>query len=210
MPVVQEAFFVPDDIATGIATGIYRRIGGVVRYASGPNKGQIVKHLDPVEVKVAEKAQGLGVKALQFVQHHKKGTVVAVSIAGVIGISAFTYNWAKKREPRAVTEFRAALRVYIEAIRHGSMDIHKIDALMAALEELKKHKDYKKISIQLSTEDLETLVGRIYDYTVKLAKDNGIELTEGELDRKEMEESSTIIDLQKYLKAQKKIFESAA
>ena len=25
MPVVQEAFFIPDDIATGLATGLYRR-----------------------------------------------------------------------------------------------------------------------------------------------------------------------------------------
>lgn len=45
MPVVQDSFFIPDDIATELATGLYRRIGSVVRYAVGPNKGQIVKHL---------------------------------------------------------------------------------------------------------------------------------------------------------------------
>lgn len=72
MPVVQDAFFIPDDIATGLATGLYRRIGSVVRYAVGPNKGQIVKHLKPIDLKAAEEAQGLGVKALQFVKQHKK------------------------------------------------------------------------------------------------------------------------------------------
>lgn len=48
MAIAQDAFFIPDDIATGLATGLYRRIGSVVRYAVGPNKGQIVKHLQPL------------------------------------------------------------------------------------------------------------------------------------------------------------------
>lgn len=29
MAVVQDAFFIPDDIATGLATGLYRRIGSI-------------------------------------------------------------------------------------------------------------------------------------------------------------------------------------
>ena len=41
MTVVQDAFYIPDDIATGLATGLYRRIGSVVRYAIGPNKGKL-------------------------------------------------------------------------------------------------------------------------------------------------------------------------
>lgn len=86
------------------------------------------------------------------------------------------------------------------------MDVHKINDLMNALENLKKHKDYEKIYIQLTAEDLEILVGRIYDYTIKLAADNSVELTDDELQRK----NGVIIDLQSYLKAQKRIFESAA
>lgn len=62
------------------------------------------------------------------------------------------------------------------------MDIDKINGLMKALDALKKHKDYEKISIQLSAEDLEVLVSRIYDYTVKLATDNAVELSDDELD----------------------------
>ena len=47
MAIAQDTFFIPDDIATGLATGLYRRIGSVARRAVGPNKGQIVKHLQP-------------------------------------------------------------------------------------------------------------------------------------------------------------------
>lgn len=210
MPVVQDAFYIPDDIATGLATGLYRRIGSVVRYAVGPNKGQIVKHLKPIDLKVAEEAQGIGVKALQFVKKHKKGTIITVAAAAVVGTGAFVYSKVKNHEPKVVTEFRTALRVYIDAIREGNMDIDIINNTMDALEELKQHKNYEKISIQLATEDLEVLVGRIYEYTIKLAKDNDVELLEDELRTSHAKTVGTIINLQNYLKAQKKIFEATA
>lgn len=79
---------------------------------------------------------------------------------------------------------------------------------MMALEELKKNKDYKKISIQLTTEELEILVGRIYEYTVKLAKDNASDLTEDELHISD--KGNAIVNLQTYLKAQKRIFDTVA
>ena len=72
MAIAQDAYFIPDDIATGLATGIYRRIGSVVRWATGPNKGQIVKHFKPIDLPAAEQVQGVGAKALQFVKQHKK------------------------------------------------------------------------------------------------------------------------------------------
>lgn len=181
-----------------------------MRYAVGPNKGQIVKHLKPIDLKVAEEAQGIGVKALQFVKEHKKGTIITVVAAAVVGTGAFIYSKVKNHEPKVVTEFRTALRVYIDAIREGNMDIDIINNTMDALEELKQHKNYEKISIQLATEDLEVLVGRIYEYTIKLAKDNDVELPEDELRTSHAKTVGTIINLQNYLKAQKRIFEATA
>lgn len=210
MAIAQDAFFIPDDIATGLATGLYRRIGSVVRYAIGPNKGQIVKHLQPIDLKAAEQAQGLGAKAIQFVANHKKEVGIAAIGVAIVGAGVWGYTAWKNHEPKALTEFRAALKVYIEAIRTGDMNVEKIDALMVALEDLKKHKNYDKISIQLTTEELEVLVGRIYDYTIKLAKDNNVELTDDELRTSRAKNTDTIINLQNYLKAQKRIFEEAA
>ncbi|MCI8527663.1 MAG: hypothetical protein HFH82_00675 [Lachnospiraceae bacterium] len=202
MAIAQDAFYIPDDIAIGLATGLYRRIGSVVRYAVGPNKGQIVKNLQPIDLKAAEQAQGLGAKAIQFVANHKKEVgIAAIGVAIVWGYTAW-----KNHEPKVLTEFRAALKVYIETIRTGNMSVEKIDNLMVALEELKKHKNYDKIIIQLITEELEVLVGRIYDYTIKLAEDNAVELSDDELNL----DNSAIINLQFYLKAQKRIFEAAA
>lgn len=42
MAIVQDAYNLTDDILMKILTGEYRRIGSVIRYATGPNKGQIV------------------------------------------------------------------------------------------------------------------------------------------------------------------------
>lgn len=206
MAIAQDAFYIPDDITTGLAIGLYRRIGSVVRYAVGPNKGRIVKHLEPIDLKAADQARGLSTKALQFVQQHKKGVGIVAVGAVVVGVGVWGYNKWKNHEPKVLTEFRMALKTYIDAIRRGNMDIDKINSLTKSLDTLKMHKDYEKICIQLSAEELDVLVCRIYDYTIKLAADNAVELSDDELNLN----SSVIINLQSYLKAQKRIFETAA
>lgn len=206
MAIVQEAFDIPADIMTKILTGEYRRIGGIVRYAVGPKKGQIVKHLDPVDLKAAEQAKGIGAQVMQFAKNNKKGLIIGGVIAGAVAAGGFIYYKVKTHEPAVVTKFRSALRTYISEIRKGNLELETINSLMAALDDLKKHKDYEKFKITLSTEDLDTLVNRIYEYTLRLAANNKIELTEEERSRSD----NTILNLQNYLKTQKRIFEEAA
>lgn len=206
MAVVQEAFDIPADIMTKLLTGEYRRIGGIVRYAVGPKKGQIVKHLKPVELKAAEEAQGIGMKALQLANNKKKGLIVGGAIAGAAVVGGLVYHKVKTWEPAVVTAFRTALRAYIEEIRKGGLELETIDRLMASLDELKKHKDCEKFKIKLSTEDLDVLVGRIYEYTVRLAANNNVELTEQERSKTD----SPILNLQNYLRTQRRIFQEAA
>ena len=210
MEIVQDVYDIPTDIVTKLATGEYRRIGSVIRYAVGPNKGQIVKHLKPVDLEKAEQVQGIGVKALQFIKQHKKGTIITATGAVAISIGVWAFNKIKNKESKVVTEFRATLKVYIEAIRKGNMDLDKINDLTEALERLKKHKDYEKINIQLTTDELEVFVNRIYEYTVKLANDNKFELAQEELHIANEKKTDVIINLQTYLKAQKRIFEASA
>lgn len=60
--------------------------------------------------------------------------------------------------------------------------------------------------LEMTTEELNVLVNRIYEYTIKFASDNSVELTDDELTFSD----NTILNLQKYFKAQKHIFEVAA
>ena len=102
MAIAQDAYFIPDDIATGLATGIYRKIGSVVRWATGPNKGQIVKHLKPIDLPAAEQVQGVGAKALQFVKQHKKGTIIVVASAVAVGAGACLQKTVFPLQPHSV------------------------------------------------------------------------------------------------------------
>lgn len=206
MAIVQEAFDIPADIMTKILTGEYRRTGGIVRYAVGPKKGQIVKHLDPVDLKAAEQAKDIGVQVMKFAKNNKKGLIIGSVIAGAAAAGGFIYYKVKTHEPAVVTKFRTALRTYIAEIRKGNLELYTIDLLMAALEDLKQHKDYEKFKITFSTEDLDTLVNQIYEYTLKLAANNKVELTEEEL----IGSNISLLNLQKCLITQKRIFEVAA
>lgn len=206
MAVVTEAFDIPMDIMTKLATGEYRRLGGVVRVAIGPNKGQIVKHLDPVKVESALQAQKLSTKVLEFSKRNKKTLVVGAAIVGTITAASFTYQKIKSREPEVVKRFHVALRKYIRDIRNGELCIKSINCLMDALDDLKQNKNYEKLKIELTTEELNVLVSRICEYTIKLANDNAVKLTDEELSTSD----NSILNLQKYLKAQRRIFEMAA
>lgn len=206
MAVVQEAFDIPADIMTGLLTGEYRRLGGVVRWAVGPNKGQIVKHLDPIEMKEAEAAKGVLAKGVELIRANPKAAIAVGTVTLVAGGGAIAYKKLKNREPSVLKEFRIALREYLDAIRIGSLDIDVIDNMSEALQALKQHKNYEKFSIQLTAEDIETLVNKIQDYTIKLATDNDFELEDIEADKSD----DAIINLETYLNVQRQVFETAA
>ena len=98
------------------------------------------------------------------------------------------------------------MKIYLDAIRTGSLDVDVIDNMAEALYALKQHKNYEKFSIQLTAEDIETLVNKIQDYTVKLAADNDIVLEDIEAEKSD----DAIINLETYLNVQKRVFEEAA
>ncbi|WP_295253638.1 hypothetical protein [uncultured Catenibacterium sp.] len=206
MAVVTESFDIPMDIMTKLATGEYRRIGGVVRVAIGPNKGRIVKHLEPVKMEQADQIQKVGSKIMQVAKNRKKELIIGALVTGAITVGGVVYHKIKSREPEVVQNYHAALRDYIDDVRSGKLSMESINRLMDSLEELKQNKNYEKIKIELTTEELNVLVNRIYEYTIKLAKDNSVDLADDELSYSD----NILLNLQKYLLAQKHIFELAA
>ncbi|MBN2931018.1 MAG: hypothetical protein JTJ30_03380 [Catenibacterium mitsuokai] len=206
MAVVTESFDIPMDIMTKLATGEYRRIGGVVRVAIGPNKGRIVKHLEPVKMEQADQIQKVGSKIMQIAKNRKKELIIGALVTGAITVGGVVYHKIKSREPEVVQNYHAALRDYIDDVRSGKLSMESINCLMDSLEELKQNNNYEKIKIELTTEELSVLVNRIYEYTIKLAKDNSVDLADDELSSSD----NILLNLQKYLLAQKHIFELAA
>lgn len=210
MAIVQDTFDIPDDIMNGLTTGMLQRCGGVVRQAAGTHGGgQIVAHLKPLDLQSSEETMGSGKAVLQAISQHPKGVIAGAIGIIVIGASAAYYKFRKKKS-KAVDEFNTALRQYIEAIRKGSMSTECINNLLEKLEKLKKQKNYKKINIQLTADEMGALVERIYRYTIKLAQDNDVELDANGLAAKDTHDGNIIYNLENYLRAQKRIFAEAA
>ena len=206
MPIIQEAFDIPNDIMTKLLTGEYRRIGGIIRYATGPNKGQIVKHLEPIDLKPAQQVQSIGAKVIQFAKRNKKVLIVSGVAVAAVTVGSFVYCKVKNRKPEVVTTFRSELKTYIEEVRTGTLKLSSIENLLSALEAVKSHKDSSNIIIELSTEELDVLVNRIYEYTKSLA-----EMNEYPLNAEDIKKYDDSVDnLQSYLTVQKQIFETAA
>lgn len=206
MPIIQKAFDIPNDIMTKLLTGEYRRIGGIIRYATGPNKGQIVKHLEPIDLKPAQQVQSIGAKVIQFAKRNKKVLIVSGVAVAAVTVGSFVYCKVKNREPEVVTTFRSELKTYIEEVRTGTLKLSSIENLLSALEAVKSHKDSSNIIIELSTEELDVLVNRIYEYTKSLA-----EMNEYPLNAEDIKKYDDSVDnLQSYLTVQKQIFETAA
>ncbi|MFW7368767.1 hypothetical protein [Vagococcus fluvialis] len=208
MAIVQEAFDIPTDIGTKLLTGEYKRVGGVVRHAVGSRKGQIVKHLKPINLPTAKQSKSLGVKALQYVKNNKKALIILGAGTGIALAGSGIYYKVKNHEPRVIVDFRLSLRNYLEAIRKGKLNLNEINNLMDSLETMKTHKNYEKFDFRLSAEDLSILVNRIYEYTAKLAQDNSVEIKSEELSTMHSSDDA-IIYLKQYLEAQKHIFEKA-
>lgn len=200
MAVIQEAFFIPDDIAVGLASGIYKRFGGVVRWAVGSQKGQIVKHLKPIPVRNAASAanavsvtatKSLSQRAMEFGAKHKTGLIITGIATGAAAIGGGIYYGVKTHKRK---QFQNAFHAYIEAIRHGTLTVEIIENLEGTLSEVK--------TVKMSADELFVLVNHIRDYTLKLAEDNDVDMNIRPSDE-------PIIDLQKYLQAQKKILRAA-
>lgn len=206
MPIIQEAFDIPNDIMKKLLTGEYRRIGEIIRYATGPNKGQIVKHLEPIDLKPAQQVQSIGAKVIQFAKRNKKVLIVSGVAVAAVTVGSFVYCKVKNREPEVVTTFRSELKTYIEEVRTGTLKLSSIENLLSALEAVKSHKDSSNIIIELSTEEFDVLVNRIYEYTKSLA-----EMNEYPLNAEDIKKYDDSVDnLQSYLTVQKQIFETAA
>jgi len=202
MAIVQEALYIPDEIMRKLITGEYRRIGGIVRYAIGPKKGQIVNLLDSVDFKVAQQPQGIVAKVLRFTKNNKKVLIIGGVIVGVVAAGGFIYYKVKTYEQKIDKQFQEELQNYIDEIRNGNLELDTINSLIFVLDELKNRKDYEQFMITLSTGEFETFVNLIHDYIIRFAEINKVEITE-EL----IHTNSSILNLQNYLNIQKHIFE---
>jgi hypothetical protein len=198
MPVTQPiGLVIPEDIWAGLSSGELIRSGSVVR----DRLGRINAHLKegPIAKDKNYKYIAIGL-----------GVVAVVALSGLLLVTIKSSKNKKNAElkaPKCVVDFNNAFYSYLEAVRNGSLDIDTITRFISVLNEIKVNHDSGKINIDFSTEQLNTVVNLVYDYTKKLAELNSVELN-GLEEPVSASADNAIVILLRYLELQKQIFEN--
>jgi len=189
-------------------SGDLLRSGSVVRDLAG----HIIKHLD--EVPVPGNSREAMERIAASLKYPWAIAATALGAAVVVGGVAALVTWKRERSgkselPELLEKYNASFVAYLEAVRDGKLDAGIIDQLISDLDAVKAHPDSGRIAIDSSTEQSETLVNLVVDYTRKLAEANPVELNELQ-DQASTSENDAIIDLRRHLEAQRRIFARAA
>ena len=186
MPVVTDSFYVPPDIQLGLDEGTLVRYGSVVRNTAG----EIIKHLDPIDDIDQETRK-----------HLPTGVKIVLGAFGLAALAGTGYLAYKGGQIICLNfNLNSELKKYLEEVRNGTLQYETIESLRKALLELRE----KKIVLIITQSNLDSLM---LNYTLKLAKDNSLQVKEEALNRiskKDMGES-----LLHYLNIQEEIFEKA-
>lgn len=208
MAVVPVAYDIPEDILEGLASGALTRFGSVVR-----DRAQIIAHLKEVPLP----GGGQEMEATSIAAALKNPQILiglGVVVAAAAGSMAF---WAARKRKQAVSSgpskyvenYNASLGAYLEAVRNGRLDADIVDRLVSDLDVVAAESDGGRIAVEFSTEQSEALVKLVVDYTRKLAEANSVDLKEIQ-ETTSHSEGHPIVDLRRYLDAQRQIFAAAA
>lgn len=211
MPVVQITYDVPLEIAKGLATGELKMLGTTaVR-----NNTHIAAHIREVSRTISDGDDTIGAAIAKSFKNPRfviigLGVVAVAAVGGVaVWVKGKKQQAAAPEAPECVASYNASLAEYLEAIGSGSLDADLITRLISDLDALKENLDSGTISLELSVGESEELVRILADYTSTLADANSVELVG--LDEANSESADgVIIDMRRYLVAQRQIFGESA
>lgn len=205
----QPTLEVPAKIAAGIAAGIFRRDGGVIRWT---DSGRIYTFLKDAAPSTEASEQVLS-RAASVVK--SRGTLVAVGVVGTVAAGTAAYTYLRRRRvgdadvPETVGSLNDSLRTYMDAARSGRLDAALISKLIADLDAVTQLRDKDHEPFDFSSELWESMVALIVDHTQQLAMAFEVDLSELPRDAPP-EGNATIIDLRRHLEAQQRIISGAA
>ncbi len=211
MPVVQITYDVPLDIAKGLTTGELSMLGT----AAVRNSKHITAHIREVSRTISDGDEPVAA-AIAKSAKNPKFVIIGLGVVAVAAVGGGVAVWARSRKkqpaleaetPECVLNYNASLAAYLEAIGSASLDSDLVERLITDLDVLKENADSGSISLELSLEESDKLVRLIADYTNKLADANSVELSGlGE----DTDSADVIVDMRRYLEAQRQIFDESA
>lgn len=212
MPTIQITYDVPFDIAKGLATGELSMLGtSAVR-----NSKHIAAHIHEVSRTISDIDDATSAAIAKSFKN-PKFIILGLGVVAVAAVGSGVAAWAMSRKPQepqpevpeCVANYNASLAAYLGAIGSGSLDADLITRLIEDLDALKGNADSGTISLVLSVEESDKLVRIMADYTSHLADASSVELSG--LDETDSESTEgVIVDMRRYLMAQREIFDQTA
>lgn len=214
MVVVQVGLEIPDDIQKGIAKGILKMSGSIVRKSGS---GEIVRHLKVVNLDKGKDSHVFNLKKVSEIASSINPKTKLIVGSSVIVVAATTgayyavknFNKNKKTDNNIINSFNQTLLQYIDAAKNKRLTQKTIKNLEDSLKLVMDKNNGLDFNVVIDSQKITRLVDSIYQYTRNLAEKNIEEIQEIKRTDQDGTESN-IIDLQKYLQVQKKIFEDVA
>lgn len=176
MPVIQPTLEISKAALEGLATGKYRRIGGVIR----DQQGCLVELLKDSSSRnsgenaiqnAADIALGnTGFEDLLDMIREHQGIALGVSIglaAAVCGLAYFGVKRSRKKR-----ELPDCIKEYFNAVENGNMNAEIIDNVLDYLKGVKGPK------ILLTTDQFALIMRLVKEYSDKLAKNNEVDFSD--------------------------------
>ena len=171
MTVITESFHIPQEIMNGIDEGLYRRWGGVVRYAVGEHKGEIVTMLKPAVTEQAEVLKEMAADLWEAVQEHKTVILVCAAAAAAFGsVMYFRHHLRTKRESDSIIACRLALSEYLHAMSRQQADAVVVEELLERIHKVDRHEDV----LPLTEEQKGIIIHEVQRYVNRLAAGCGL------------------------------------
>lgn len=211
MVVVQVGLELPDDIQEGIAKGILRMSGSVVRKV---DSGAIVRHLKEVNIHKGKDSHIFSLKKVsEIISNVSPKTKLIVGSSIILGVATtgayYTVKKIKKKkrtDHNVINQFNHSLLQYIVAAKNKRLTPNIIKALEDSMNIIMDINSDIDFNVVIDSQKIKDFVDLIYHYTRDLAEINLEEIQEIKRTNQDGTKSN-IVDLQKYLQVQKKIFE---
>ena len=143
MPVITKQLLISEEILEGIKTGLYTLSGSVVRYATGPNGGNIVTHL-----KEAGLLKLLKIKWFKYV-------VVGTAL---VGGAYYIYNLGvKKGKIDKEKQIKDYFFEYANNLKNNIVDTTIVQKLLDYLNKNSKEDIEKEIPVELINKEIENI-----------------------------------------------------
>lgn len=211
MPVVQITYDVPVDIANGLASGELSMLGT----AAVRNSKHIAAHIREVSRTISDgddavsEAIAKGFKNPKFVIIGLGVVAVAAVGGGVAWAIGRKEQKAQSAVPECVVNYNASLAAYLEAIGSETLSAELVTRLISDLDALRENADSGTIVIELSVLESEALVALVADYTSKFAEANAVSPSVLE-EASSVSNGGTVVELRRYLEAQRRVFDESA